>query len=135
MTRAQRRAQTAHDAVLKIKAGPEQQAKRYATVVYEASSLVRTAGLVQALHFIHALSNDDKNPAGAELLDQLGQQIKLGRLIPGVENGEQLLARARKAELAEYLLLSREVIAALVWHRRFVQALLKISAAEARDRS
>jgi CRISPR/Cas system CMR-associated protein Cmr5 small subunit len=99
--------------------------KVYATVVHELTTLIRSAGAVQALEFVAAYSNDDKNKMGTVLLDQLGNQ--LSRVTPSITNRISLRARARETDdLCEYMHLSRELLSTLVWYRRCIQSILKI---------
>jgi CRISPR-associated protein Cmr5 len=134
MTREQRRAMVSHADVSAVgDMGDRAVQKRYATVVYQLTMLVRTAGLVQALHFVNSLTNSQKKEQAERLLKGLAGLIKDGKLVAGVKDADSLLKAAREASLAEYILLTREVTSALVWYRRFVQAILKISATDVQE--
>lgn len=130
-TRDQQRAAMAYDDVAsfqnkqtgKNKPG----AKKYATIVHKLPSLLQTAGLCQALHFIKSRNDDDQK----EMLEHLAGQ--LGRVNSQITNGETLLLRARKADLPEYLQLTDEAMACAAWYRRLVQGVLKIDASEAEE--
>ena len=125
MNREQGRAMAAHRHVTAIVCRSEAERKRYATVIYQTIPLVRNAGLVQALEFLHALSNQEKREAAAEFVDQLAEQLKA--MVAEIQDGESLRRYAREqTDLQKYLLLTREIMAALVWYRRFVQSILKI---------
>lgn len=126
MTREQKRAAQAFEDVTYIKNKTnDEMPKRYATVVYQLIILIRTAGLIQALEFIENLSHSGKQSAGSLLLDSLGKQM--GRFDDKIKDGHTLREYVRNAELGEYLILSREVMAAMVWYKRFVQSVLKIN--------
>jgi len=44
---------------------------------------------------------------------------------------DALLECAREAELTEYMLLTRQALAALLWYKRFAQSLLDVTDAQA----
>ncbi len=127
MTREQERAAKAFSDVEKVKDLPEPEQKRYATVVYQTISLLHSAGLLQAIEFMCSLSNSEKREAGEKLLGSLAEQME--RVDREVRDLSSLRKRARTANLPIYMLLSREMIATLVWYKRFVQSILKIDAA------
>lgn len=129
MTREQQRATQAFADVSSIKEEDKEKQKRYATVVYQSIVLIRTAGLLQALEFIHSLSDIGKQEAGKKLLDSLGRQMN--RFDHEIKDGHSLRKYVREAKLQSYLLLTREVMAAMVWYKRFVQSILKIDSKEA----
>lgn len=100
--------------------------KTYDTHVHSLPSLLRSAGLSQALHF---LASRKSNPGAALLLGHLVGQ--LARLEPAkISSKETLLSFVRSASTVEYLALTREALAVAAWHRRAVQALDPSSALE-----
>lgn len=105
MSRQRRWAKYALDTIHKVK-GSESQAK-FRTHALRLPTLIKQAGLAQALAFIE--SRDDE---GKQLVEAVG--AALGR------TGIVKLAIA--AELSEYMALSRDVVAAAVWFRRFAQS-------------
>ncbi|NJL05951.1 MAG: type III-B CRISPR module-associated protein Cmr5 [Chloroflexaceae bacterium] len=87
---------------------------RYSSMCQTLPVLIRTAGLMQALTFLHAKAGD----AGVE---QLGND--LGETL-GYTDLEKLADTARKAELAQYMLLTQRALEQLLWYKRYAQVLL-----------
>ncbi|MBE3518906.1 MAG: type III-B CRISPR module-associated protein Cmr5 [Firmicutes bacterium] len=88
---------------------------KYGSLAHKLPVLIRTAGLAQALAFVDARGGD----AGKALLEHIAGVV-------GLENREKLIDRSRKADLEEYMHLSRRVLAALVWYKRFAQSVLGV---------
>lgn len=96
-------------------------AKKYGSLALSAPTLIRTAGLVQALAFYEAKGKDHH----LKLLDHWTQELKnLGILPKGKENLREYAA-SDSCGLVEYMRLTREVLALSQWHRRFAQSVLK----------
>lgn len=110
MNRAQRMATAALARAEAVKADASL-AGDYKPLAKKAPVLVQQSGLVQALVFIQS-----RGTVGARLLDDLA--LVLGRPTGG---GAALVSAARTLPTVPYLALTREVIQALVWLRRFVQ--------------
>lgn len=135
MTREQDRARMSFEHVKEVAGGNNPAfAKRYATVVFQLTTMTRTAGIVQSLEFMAALSNREKRQAALKLLDHVGEQME--RVGGGaIGDGDSLRNFARSCtDLQSYLLLGREIAATLVWYRRFVQSILRIAPGEAMTR-
>jgi CRISPR/Cas system CMR-associated protein Cmr5 small subunit len=119
MTRQQRWSTEAHKAVLRFKDSPEKEKAKLNTACRKMPSLIQTSGLIQALVFIE--SRDD----GKRFCDDLAKVYdpKLGDkpYKPGDEPRDRLRQKAQKADLAEYLALSRDLINVSIWFRRFAQ--------------
>ena len=86
----------------------------YKGIVQSLPVLVRTAGLAQALAFV-ATRKDDAQKHILIHLDELLKQ-DLG--------GAKLLDRSRAAPLSEYMYLTRQVMSALLWYKRYAEWLL-----------
>lgn len=133
-TRDQQRAALAYDHVKTYAPSDKDddkkkaQRKKYATMVHALAPLLQTAGLCQALHFAKSRSDKDQQIIVEHFAEQLG------RVNSSIKTGEQLLERARKADLAEYLQLTDEAIACAAWYRRLVQGVLKIEAGDNGER-
>jgi CRISPR-associated protein Cmr5 len=97
------------------KAEKKRDEKKYATHCMKGPSILRQAGLVQALAFFKTRGDEGKRYASD--LEAIVAQGDGGK--------KQLEERAHSAELPEYLALTRDVVAAAVWLRRFAQAELK----------
>jgi CRISPR-associated protein Cmr5 len=119
-TREQKYAVGSFDQVSAFRASHVQlEIDQYGSMAHQLPVLVRTAGLVQALTFVQARGK----PAHKQLLDHLAATID-------VEDGEQLAAAARAANLPAYMRLTQQVLAALVWYKRFAQSVLDVKQAD-----
>ena len=121
----------------------EIQSKKYALdygrLALSAPTMLRRAGLMQALAFFEAKGS---RPAKAdqgeaeqtgkthyrELVERwLVELIALGRVPDGTTS---LRGYAETCCLVEYMRLTREVLALAQWHRRFAQSVLKVEPGE-----
>jgi CRISPR-associated protein Cmr5 len=114
-TRDQKYAVDVYERVSKVK---EADRKRYGAIAHKLPILIRTAGLVQALAFVDSRQK--------QLLNDLAGTI-------GKPNSDTLLSRAREANLSEYMRLTQQVMAALLWYKRFAQSVLGVNASDAED--
>ena len=90
---------------------------RYGAMAHQLPILIRSAGLAQALAFI-------------ETRDTVGHRQLLNDLAATVGLSGTLVQKARGAELNEYMHLTRQVMAALLWYKRFAQSILDIKASD-----
>ena len=88
----------------------------YKSMVQSLPVLVRTAGLAQALAFVNA--RPDKRKAQKAILDHLNE------LLANDLDGQSLTQRSRAAPLSEYMYLTRQVMSALLWYKRYAEWLL-----------
>ena len=95
-------------------------AKKYGVHCMKTPTLLKTAGLVQTLEFLATRRDDEAKGFLKDLAAQLF------RVDTRIDSAAALRTRAREAELQEYLLLSRELDACLIWYRRFAQSILKV---------
>lgn len=95
---------------------------RYGVMALKLTALIRSAGLCQAIHFVASRNKDPYN----ELLKHLAGQLK--RVNPGINeiDKKSLTEVIRKAELNEYLHLTREALAVANWYGRLAQSELKV---------
>jgi len=123
-TQQQRMAVTAYKLIQTV---GEADRRKYGTMAHKLPMLIRRSGLAQALAFVDARGEKGQ----LDLLNHVAQTVELA----DVKTREQLVQRSREADLATYLLLTRRVLAALVWYKRFTESVLKIRAEEddARD--
>ena len=91
--------------------------KEYGRLANHLPVLVKKAGLAQALSFAEAKAGDGDR----QLLDDL--ETAINRISKKSIN---LSDRSRKAELAEYLWLTQQVMTALHWYKRFAQSVLNV---------
>lgn len=110
VTRSQKYAKSAYENVRQV---PEDQKTKYGSMVHKLPILIRTAGLAQTLSFVEA--KDSNKILIKNLEDTLGIS--------------ELAIRSREAELSEYMRLTRDVLAVLVWYKRFVLSELGIDVA------
>lgn len=90
---------------------------KYGSMAHQLPILIRSAGLAQALAFLKSRDTDGHKRLLTDLSATVGQ--------PGT-----LLQRAREAPLEEYIHLTRRVMAALLWYKRFAQSILDIKTAD-----
>lgn len=90
-------------------------ADEYGGMANKLPVLIRQAGLVQALAYVQA-----RGKGGAKkLLEDLAQTL-------GENSANDLLKRSYKANLLEYMRLTREATIALTWYKRFAQSVLGV---------
>ncbi len=118
-TRTQEYAQKIYQQVMMI---PDTARTKYGAMAHKLPVLIRTAGLAQALAFVDSRGTDEQKL----LLDHLADVLNL-------EDRSALLTQSRIAELPEYMQLTRQVQAALVWCKRFAQSVLGIEAGDDPD--
>jgi CRISPR-associated protein Cmr5 len=109
---------TAYKQVLAIKEDNEY--KKYGAMAHKLPILIHTAGLVQALEFVHSRGK----PVQKRLLDHLAIAVI------GQGNADTLLQTVRDASLSGYMRLTRQILAALLWYKRFAQSILDVDATE-----
>ena len=106
-TREQRMAEIAFQ---RVKERTGKDAGDYLSFANSFPSLVHSCGLVQAVAFADAKGK--KN-----LIEDISKVLE--------KHPDELTVQARSKPLAAYMLLSREVLAAAGWVKRYAQALLK----------
>jgi len=97
-----------------VKNVSEEERQKYGSLAHRLPVLVRTAGLAQALAFVEARGG----AAGEKLLAHLAEVIR----------EDELLRQSREAQLEEYMYLTRKVLTALTWYKRFAQSVLGVEA-------
>ena len=119
MTREQQRATWAHSHISTL---PDGMKAKYGTLCMKAPIMLKTMGLLQMLEFICSRNE----PAAMEFLGHLASVVHDAMLI-GDANETSLREKVRSAELLEYMRLTHELDATLLWYRRFAQSMLKAS--------
>lgn len=109
-TRTQVFAERAYGVVVKRKKGEDEKSKEYGRFAKSFPALVQSSGLAQACAFAEA-------KAMGAILSDLETVLEM--------RGDTLVKESREAPLEQYMLLSRKVMAAAGWIKRYVQALLK----------
>lgn len=104
--------------------------KRYGTVVHGLPSLIRNAGLSQALHFV--LSRNDAE--ATRVLDHLAAQLAATDATLGAAGPQgardAMLKAVREADVGRYLRLTQESLACVTWYKRLVKGVLGVDASE-----
>ena len=118
MTRQQRWAKEAFACVSARK--QESASGEYRSLCLKMPALLKQSGLVQSLAFMRARSGTVGRLFCEDLARVYGIGIAAGRALDQV-----LQERAQSADLAAYLVLSRDLIDISVWFRRFAQSELK----------
>lgn len=105
--------------------GQKEYADSYGSMAHKLPVLIRSAGLAQALAFVEARGKE----AHKDLMDHLAQVV-----LNESADGAQLAMKSRDTQqLSEYMYLTHEAMAALVWYKRFAQSVLDVDASEAND--
>lgn len=118
-TRDQRYAEIIFGQVIGHLNRDKREQKEYESLAKHLPALVKKAGLAQALSFAEGQAR--REAGGKQLLDDMKAAInKIG------DRQIDLLERSRKAELSEYLWLTRQVMTALHWYKRFAQSVLEV---------
>ncbi len=120
----QTRASQAYAHVSEFKGADERTRSRYGTLALKLPMLIRSAGLCQALHFIHARAEGNPEKPEMRLLGHLAAQLY--RVDHTITDAEQLCARARSADMVAYLHLTREAIATAQWYARLSKSVLGV---------
>jgi CRISPR-associated protein Cmr5 len=114
-TRDQEYAVDAFNQVKTVKSLPKIERGRYGSMAHKLPILIRTAGLAQALAFVNARGK----PEHKRLLNDLAHTLKQ-------QNRENLAETAMNAALSEYIYLTQQALAALLWYKRFAQSVLDV---------
>jgi CRISPR-associated protein Cmr5 len=120
LTRDQKYSTSAYKQVLDIKESPEYQA--YGAMAHKLPILIYTAGLVQALEFVHSRGK----PIQQRLLKDIAVTV-------GHNDTDTLLKVVRRADLSSYMLLTQQILAALLWYKRFAQSILDVDASDSNN--
>src|SRR4051794_28029871 len=115
----QQYAASAYELVLPIKEEKEEDYKKYGAMAHKLPILIHTAGLVQALEFV----NSRGEAIQRRLLKHLAITI-------GLRDEDALLQTVKQAPLSGYIRLTRQILAALLWYKRFAQSILNVDATE-----
>jgi CRISPR-associated protein Cmr5 len=89
---------------------------KYGSMAHRLPMLIRTAGLAQAVAFVESRGT----AAQKLLLEHLSETV-------GVTN---LGEASRRARIQEYMRLTNDVLAALVWYKRFAESVLDVDASQ-----
>ncbi len=120
-TRDQKYAADVYKRVLEVKKAEKADRDRYGAMAHQLPILIRTAGLAQALAFLDSRESEGHKQLLIDLTATVGKPVGT------------LTANARGAEMSEYMNLTRQVMAALLWYKRFAQSVLDVKSSEVGD--
>jgi CRISPR-associated protein Cmr5 len=98
--------------------------KQYGSMSHKLPVMIRKAGLAQALAFVEAKGK--KREAYRLLLADLEQSLAL-------QGGKRLVAQSREVNLDEYMFLTQNALAALLWFKRYAQSVLDVETTDEAD--
>lgn len=140
LTNDQRYAINVHDQIIAVQQTfkDEKDQRRYGSMSHKLPILIHTAGLAQALAFVESrIAPPDNN--GKPKQDPYRQLLKdLDATILKSSSSQQtfevspgrlrLPKIAREASLEKYIVLTQQVLDALVWYKRYAQSILGVDA-------
>ncbi|MBK9941607.1 MAG: type III-B CRISPR module-associated protein Cmr5 [Kouleothrix sp.] len=112
-TREQTYAQGVYALVSRVAVRSDAEKNKYGAIAHKLPILIRTAGLAQALAFT------TRDAVQQKLLHDLAT-------VMGFEQSEALLKASREASIGEYMYLTQEALAALLWFKRFAEFVLEV---------
>ena len=95
--------------------------KKFKTHCKKGAGLIQRSGLIQALCFLRARQGKEM---GDYFCDALARTY-------GYSSSEALTTRSQRAELGQYLMMTRDCIEIAIWFRRFAQ--IELAHIEAED--
>jgi CRISPR-associated protein Cmr5 len=123
-TRDQRYATKVYEKVQVIRGEFPKSYRKYGAMSHKLPILIHTAGLAQALAYVESRKDTSKK---AEEEDIYARFLKDLAETVGVA---ELSKQAREVELTHYMYLTEQVLAALLWYKRFAQSVLNVDVDE-----
>lgn len=128
LTRNQKFALSVYERVVKFdedypKDTNQKQRDKYGAMAQKLPLLIRTAGLAQAISFLEAKSKKESEKPNLLLLEHLSEVIK-----EEMKLTEKFTDKCRNAEMTEYLRLTQNTLAALLWFKRYSVSVLDVEA-------
>lgn len=111
-TRDQKYALDVYKKALLIKDKDKEYRNSYGGMAHKLPILIRTSGLAQALTYVKSRGND----AQQQLLNDLAATLQT----------PNLATVAITAQLPDYMYLTQQTMAALLWYKRFAQSVLNV---------
>lgn len=105
----------------------------YGSMAHKLPVLIRTAGLAQALAFVAASGSKKEQQKKKGYLHPHRQLLEDLAKVVSQPSGKKFLKASRNEQIDEYIRLTRESLAALLWFKRFAQSLLDIEAGDSGD--
>lgn len=122
-TRDQDRAKRAYNAIEAVhRLNREKYSKKYGGLCLKLPAMIQFNGLCQTLGFHEAKAKGKTADESehARLLNDLAAVMETN------QNGGQLTAMVRTAELAKYMQLTSEALACATWLKRYAEAVLRV---------
>lgn len=94
----------------------DKKVKQYGAMAHKLPLMIRSAGLAQTLAFVQVKA---KKPAYSQLLNDLAQTLDQ-------PSGEEFVKQSRNVSLDEYMFLTQNALAALLWYKRYAQSVLDV---------
>jgi CRISPR-associated protein Cmr5 len=104
-------------------------ATSYGAMAHKLPVLIHTSGLAQALAFVDARGREGP----VQLLEDLSQtvvQADKKELLARSRGESQAGGKGEKSDLRSYIHLTQQVLEALLWYKRYAQAILDVEAGE-----
>lgn len=101
----------------------DKKVKQYGSMAHKLPLMIRSAGLAQSLAFVQVKG---KKPAYKQLLDDLAQTLDQS-------SGEEFVNQSRIVSLDEYMFLTQNALAALLWYKRYAQSVLDVEPGDEPD--
>ena len=95
---------------------------KYGAMAQKLPILIRTAGLAQAISFLEAKSKKDSEAMNKQLFEDLSETVSE---MMGFDKSD-FPEKCREAEMSEYLRLTQNTLAALLWFKRFSVSVLEV---------
>lgn len=114
-TRDQVLAATVYEQVNALSGKSNFKVKKYCAAASKMPILIRTSGLMQAFAFFESRAKKENEVEVREFLEHLSCTLSF-------EDSKLFGEHLRKAGLANYMHTTRQVLAALLWFKRFAQS-------------
>ncbi|MFW5443055.1 MAG: type III-B CRISPR module-associated protein Cmr5 [Methylococcaceae bacterium] len=102
------------------------EAKQYGSLCHNFPLMVLRSGLSQAVAFVWVKSKGEDNTAYGKFLKHLSQLTDR----PENENVSGFQQYINQAELIEYQRLTRKILSASIWYKRFAESVLGVKAGQ-----
>ena len=102
-------------------------AGKYKTLCKKTGSLVRNSGLMQALAFMQAKGVKENEKHHETLLNHLREELRSLNCIPQdntTKSTHDFAAFVRKTEVPDYMVLTRQILLLLNWHKRLADTFI-----------
>lgn len=102
--------------------------KKYGSMAHKLPVLIRVAGLSQAFQFVDSRGSDEQKLLLQHLALTLDFTDDVGN--NATKAKAKMLHSSRTLQLAAYMRLTQQALAALQWYKRFAQSVLQVEASD-----